>query len=120
MADSLYIANLEKECGKLVVTLGVMEQLSRRIERIGFFRPIIPGDGREDNDIALIQDRYGLTRRFDEMAGVSHELARALIADGEERLLFREIIRKYGEARDKCDFLLCEGPNIIGMRNNFV
>ncbi|MGD9949656.1 MAG: phosphate acetyltransferase [Desulfobulbus sp.] len=119
MADCLYIANLEKECGKLVVTLGVMELLSRRIERIGFFRPIISGDGREDNDIALIKDRYGLTLRFDEMAGVSHELARTLIADGEERLLFREIVRKYGEVRKKCDFLLCEGPNIVGMSEAF-
>jgi len=119
MADCLYIANLEKECGKLVVTLGVMELLSRRVERIGFFRPIIPGDGRADNDIALIRDRYGLSMRFDEMAGVSHELARALIADGEERLLFREIVRKYGDAKKKCDFLLCEGPNIISMSEAF-
>ena len=119
MADSLYIANLEKECGKLVVTLGVMELLSRRIKRIGFFRPIISGEGREDNDIALIRDRYGLTQRFDAMAGVSHELARALIADGEERLLFREIVRKYGEAKKTCDFLLCEGPNIIDMSEAF-
>jgi len=119
MADSLYIANLEKECGKLVVTLGVMELLSRRVGRIGFFRPIIPGDGRNDNDIALIKERYGLNLRFDEMAGVSHELARALIADGEERLLFREIVRKYGEIKKKCDFLLCEGPNIVSMSEAF-
>ncbi|MGE4560410.1 MAG: phosphate acetyltransferase [Desulfobulbus sp.] len=119
MADCLYIANLEKECGKLVVTLGVMELLSRRIGRIGFFRPIIPGDGHDDNDIALIKDRYNLPLRFDEMAGVSHELARTLIADGDERLLFREIVRKYGEVRKKCDFLLCEGPNIVSMSEAF-
>ena len=119
MADSLYIANLEKDCGKLVVTLGVMELLSRRIGRIGFFRPIIPGDGKADNDISLIRQRYNIGLRFDEMAGVSHELARALIAEGEEQTLFREIVRKYGEARKKCDFLLCEGPNIVSMSEAF-
>ncbi len=119
MADSLYIANLEKDCGKLVVTLGVMELLSRRIGRVGFFRPIIPGDGKEDNDINLIKQRYNISLRFDEMAGVSHELARALIAEGNELGLFREIVRKYGEVRRKCDFLLCEGPNIISMSEAF-
>lgn len=119
MADSLYIGNLEKDCGKLVVTLGVMELLSRKIERIGFFRPIIPGDGREDNDITLIKRRYNIGLRFDEMAGVSHELARTMIAEGEELLLFREIVRKFGEARKKCDFLLCEGPNIVSMSEAF-
>jgi len=119
MADSLYIANLEKESGKLVVTLGVMELLSRRIDHVGFFRPIVPGDGREDNDINLIKKRYNVGLRYDEMAGVSHELARAMIAEGEERLLFREIVRKYGEVRRKCDFLLCEGPTIVGMSEAF-
>jgi phosphate acetyltransferase len=119
MADSLYIGNLEKDCGKLVVTLGVMELLSRRIDHVGFFRPIIPGDGRDDNDINLIKKRYNVGLRFDEMAGVSHELARTMIAEGEELLLFREIVRKYGEARRKCDFLLCEGPNIVSMSEAF-
>jgi phosphate acetyltransferase len=119
MADSLYIANLEKDCGKLMVTLGVMELLSRRGGRIGFFRPIIPGDGKDDNDIALMKQRYNLPLRFAEMAGVSHELARALVADGEEQLLFREIVRKYSELRKKCDFLLCEGPNIVSMSEAF-
>jgi phosphate acetyltransferase len=119
MADSLYIANLEKESGKLVVTLGVMELLSRRIDHVGFFRPIVPGDGTNDNDIDLIKQRYNIGLRFDEMAGVSHELARTMIAEGEELLLFREIVRKYSEVRKKCDFLLCEGPNIVSMSEAF-
>ncbi len=33
MAKSLYIASLEPNSGKLVVTLGVMEMLSRRDDR---------------------------------------------------------------------------------------
>ncbi len=119
MADSLYIANLEKESGKLVVTLGVMELLSRRIDRIGFFRPIIPGDGTRDNDIDLIKQRYNIGLTFDEMAGISHDEARTLIAGGEERRLFREIVRKYSEVRKKCDFLLCEGPTIVNMSEAF-
>jgi phosphate acetyltransferase len=119
MAESLYIANLEKESGKLVVTLGVMELLSRRIDHVGFFRPIVPGDGTNDNDIDLIKQRYNIGLRFDEMAGVSHELARTMIAEGEELLLFREIVRKYSEVRKKCDFLLCEGPNIVSMSEAF-
>ncbi|WP_310599684.1 phosphate acetyltransferase [Desulfobulbus sp.] len=119
MADSLYIANLEKESGKLVVTLGVMEILSRRIDRVGFFRPIVPGDGSNDNDINLIKKRYNIGLEYDEIAGISHDEARALIAGGDDRLLFREIVRKFSEVRKKCDFLLCEGPTIVGMSDAF-
>ena len=49
MADSLYIAILEKASGKLLVSLGLLELLSRRIGRVGFFRPITPGDERDDD-----------------------------------------------------------------------
>jgi len=119
MADSLYIANLEKESGKLVVTLGVMELLSRRIDHVGFFRPIVPGDGKDDNDINLIKQRYNIGLVYEEMAGISHDEARALIAGGEERRLFGEIVRKYSEVRKKCDFLLCEGPTIVSMSEAF-
>ncbi|MDR2551301.1 MAG: phosphate acetyltransferase [Desulfobulbus sp.] len=119
MADSLYIANLEKESGKLVVTLGVMEILSRRIDRVGFFRPIVPGDGSNDNDINLIKKRYNIGLEYDEIAGISHDEARALIAGGDDQLLFREIVRKFSEVRKKCDFLLCEGPTIVNMSDAF-
>ncbi len=119
MADSLYIANLEKDSGKLVVTLGVMELLSRRIDHIGFFRPITPGDGTNDNDTNLIKQRYNINLTYEEMAGICHDEARALIAAGEERRLFREIVRKFSEVRKKCDFLLCEGPTIVNMSEAF-
>ena len=119
MADSLYIANLEIESGKLVVTLGVMELLSRRIGHVGFFRPITPGDGTNDNDINLIRHRYNIDLTEEEMVGISHDEARSLIADGQEQLLFRRIVRKYSEVLKKCDFLLCEGPNIVSMSEAF-
>ncbi|MBM9536517.1 phosphate acetyltransferase [Desulfobulbus alkaliphilus] len=119
MADSLYIANLEIECGKLVVTLGVMELLSRRIGHVGFFRPITPGDGTNDNDINLIRHRYNIDLTEEEMVGISHDEARSLVANGQEQLLFRRIVGKFVEVRKKCDFLLCEGPNIVSMSEAF-
>ena len=118
MADSLYIANLEKDSGKLLVSLGLLELLSRRIGRVGFFRPITPGDERDD-DLKLIRSRYAIPLADEEMTGVSHDQARALIAAGEELRLFREIVRKYNEVRRKCDFLLCEGPTIFNLSEAF-
>ncbi len=42
MANSLYIAAVAPGSGKSVVALGIMEMLSRRIRKIGYFRPVIP------------------------------------------------------------------------------
>ena len=119
MADSLYIASLEKGSGKLVVTLGVMELLSRRVERLGFFRPVVPGNGNFDNDINIVKHRYNISLTPQQMIGITHEQARNLLADGDERRLYRTIVSKYREALDQTDFLLCEGPNISGLSEAF-
>ena len=51
MSNKLYIATMEARGGKSVVALGIMELLSRRLNKIGFFRPIIP-DVEKDNNIS--------------------------------------------------------------------
>ncbi len=60
MAGNLYIASLEPYSGKLVITLGVMEMLSRCIDRLGFFRVIVAGEPDKDSHIRLLASRFNL------------------------------------------------------------
>lgn len=119
MAGSLYIASLEANSGKLVITLGVMEMLSRRVDRLGFFRAISPVPAEEDRHIRLLGTLFHLDQKPAGMVGATHEQARAWIAAGEERRLFREIVARYKEAEAECDFLLCEGPDITHLSEAF-
>ncbi len=119
MKKSLYIASLEPNSGKLVVTLGTMEVLSRQVERLGFFRVITPGSAEEDNHIRLLASRYKLCMTADEMVGVTHEQAKTWIAAGEEKRLLSEIVSRFKAAEEKCDFLLCEGPDITHLSESF-
>ena len=112
MTESLYIASLEPNSGKLVISLGVMEMLSREVDRLGFFRPIASGSVENDSHIQLLASRFNLSLQVEQMVGVTHEQARAWISAGEERRLFREIVARFKQAEASCDFLLCEGPDI--------
>ncbi len=47
LARSLYITGMEPDSGKSVVALGLMEMLSSRVERVGFFRPIVASGGSD-------------------------------------------------------------------------
>ena len=58
MAPNLYITAMEPESGKSIASLGVLELLSARVERLGFFRPVVPAD--PDPQLELARDRYGL------------------------------------------------------------
>ncbi len=119
MADNLYIASLEPNSGKLVITLGVMEKLSRRVSRPGFFRTISPVAADEDSHIKLISSRFNLGLEPEQMVGVTHEQARAWVGAGEERRLLREIVSRFKQAEKECDFLLCEGPDITHLSDAF-
>ena len=119
MVENLYIASLEPKSGKLVITLGIMEMLSRRVEHLGFFRSISPVAAEKDNHIELISRRFNLNREPEQMVGITHEQARAWIAAGEERRLFRKIVAKFKQAEEACDFLLCEGPDITHLSDAF-
>ena len=119
MTKSLYIASFEPNSGKLVISLGIMELLSRHVDRVGFFRPIASGLAADDSHIQLLANHFKLSLSVEQMVGVTHEQARAWISDGEENRLIREIVSKYKQAEASCDFLLCEGPDISHFSDAF-
>jgi phosphate acetyltransferase len=47
-SNTLYIASLEPEAGELVVTMGILEVLSRSMGNVAFFRPVIDTDRDQD------------------------------------------------------------------------
>ena len=112
MTQSLYIASLEPNSGKLVISLGVMEMLSHQVDRLGFFRPIASGTAENDSHIQLLSGRFNLSLAVEQMVGVTHEQAREWLSTGDDQRLFREIIARFKQAEASCDFLLCEGPDI--------
>ena len=119
MANSLYIAAMAPGSGKSVIALGIMELLSRRIRRVGYFRPVVPSAKEPDNNIRLIKSRYNLDLSYEEMAAYTHEEARNLVADGQIETVFKNILNKYKQLENKCKFVLCEGTDFTGVGSAF-
>jgi len=74
MATSLYLASAEGLSGKSAVALGLLDQLSRRVGRVGVFRPIVRSDDpAADHVLALLLSRLdtGLTPK--DAAGVGYD-----------------------------------------------
>ena len=118
MSKNLYIATLEPRAGKSVVALGIMELLSRRLRRVGFFRPVIP-DVARDNNIELIQSRYDLKIPYEDMFAYRHSEAQNLVAAGQYEALLKTILSKYKLLENRCDFVLCEGTDYTGVSSAF-
>jgi phosphate acetyltransferase len=105
---NLYITAMAPHSGKSIVALGFMELLSARVERLGFFRPIVPTGDERDPQIELMRRRYRLAASYDEMHALT-EAAASDIHDYEE--LRKRVVEAYKALEQQCDFVLCEGTD---------
>jgi phosphate acetyltransferase len=112
---NLYITGMEPGSGKSIVALGLMEMLSGRAERAGFFRPIIVGDGRPDSQIELIRGRYRLQTTHEEMHALSADEANALIAGGRHGELEQRVFDAYKALETRFEVIVCEGTDFTGV-----
>jgi phosphate acetyltransferase len=64
VARNVYVTALEPGTGKSAVVLGLIEILSRRAGRLGFFRPLTGPAGDHDADLALVLDRFRLPQEY--------------------------------------------------------
>jgi phosphate acetyltransferase len=119
MAGNLYVATIEAGSGKSLAVLGVMELLSSRVEKLGFFRPVIRAGDELDNDTELIRRRYLPATPYESLSGVDHETARELTGSGRSQELVKRIFARYKELERSCDFVLCEGTDFTGVSSAF-
>jgi len=108
-AKCIYIFGAEPQSGKSAVLLGIMELLSRKVQKLGFFRPLVREGENRDEAIRLITSRYQLPSPARVLYGMTYESARALV--GEERYdeLFKRILETYRKLESECDLVVTLG-----------
>lgn len=117
--NSLYVASLEPSAGKLLVTMGLMELLSRHMGKIGFFRPVIDPRQGCDQDTLLILNRYCPNMEYEESFGFTAEEVKKFVAEDTVKFFFEELIKKFEDLKTRYDFVLCEGQNSSGFLSAF-
>jgi phosphate acetyltransferase len=106
---TLYIISKEPSAGKLVIVMGMMELLKRRLGRVALFRPIIHTDGMRDGDIDFILTHFGLQQSYEDAYGLTTDEMEKLFAQDKQHQFFEKLIEKYKKLEEKYDFVLCEG-----------
>jgi len=114
-AKSIYIFGSEPRSGKSIVLLGIMELLSRQVQKLGFFRPIIREAETREKAIRLISSRYHLS--FPERIGygITLEKARALVGEKKSDELLKKILEEYSSLESGCDVVVCLGTGFHDM-----
>ncbi|MFJ6695416.1 phosphate acetyltransferase [Streptomyces sp. NPDC091272] len=99
MTRSVYVTGIDRGDGRQVVELGVMELLTRQVDRVGVFRPLVH-DG-PDRLFDLLRTRYRLSQDPATVYGMDYREASALQAEkGTDELVSRLVDRFHQVARD--------------------
>ncbi|RPK50421.1 phosphate acetyltransferase [Streptomyces sp. ADI93-02] len=99
MARSVYVTGIDRGDGRQVVDLGVMELLTRQVDRVGVFRPLVH-DG-PDRLFELLRARYRLSQSAETVFGLDYQEASAVQAEkGTDELVSLLVERFHRVARD--------------------
>ncbi|MEE1757125.1 phosphate acetyltransferase [Streptomyces sp. SP18CS02] len=99
MARSVYVTGIDRGDGRQVVELGVMELLTRQVDRVGVFRPLVH-DG-PDRLFDLLRVRYRLSQDPSSVYGMDYHEASALQAEkGTDELVSRLVERFHRVTRE--------------------
>ncbi|WP_449350005.1 phosphate acetyltransferase [Streptomyces shaanxiensis] len=99
MTRSVYVTGIDRGDGRQVVELGVMELLTRQVDRVGVFRPLVHHS--PDRLFELLRARYRLSQDPATVYGLDYHEASALQAErGTDELVSTLVDRFHLVARE--------------------
>ncbi|MER6501180.1 phosphate acetyltransferase [Streptomyces sp. NPDC001455] len=109
MARSVYVTGIDRGDGRQVVDLGVMELLTRQVDRVGVFRPLVH-DG-PDRLFELLRARYRLLQEPASVYGLDYEEASALQAEKGTDELVSRLVERFHQVAQAYEVVLVLGTD---------
>ena len=121
MNKGIYIATLEPNSGKSLISIGLMNTLLGKTQKVGYFRPIIDDVevGERDNHIDTIISYFNLPLVYEDAFGYTRSEIIQKRNEGKSGEIIDNIIKKYKKLEDENDIVLVEGSDFSGEPNVF-
>lgn len=116
MNRGLYIATLEPNSGKSLISLGLMRALLGKTVKVAYFRPIINEEkpGNLDNHIDTVLKYFDLPMPYEDAYAYTRSEVIQKRNEGKSGEIIDTIIRKYKKLEETFDFVLVEGSDFSG------
>ena len=107
--SSLYLASLEPTTGSLFISIGLMDILKSRYEKVAFFRPVIKTRSKRDGDITFMIEHFAMIQSYEESFCFDVEEVEKMLSEENLDLFLTKIITHYKQLTKRYDFILIEG-----------
>ncbi|MFI0897971.1 phosphate acetyltransferase [Streptomyces sp. NPDC020983] len=112
MTRSVYVTGVGRGDGRQVVELGVMELLTRQVDRVGVYRPLV--HDTPDRIFELLRSRYRLAQDPATVFGMGYEEAAELQAEQGQEALTARLVEGYLRVAAEYDTVLVLGSDFAG------
>lgn len=106
MPRSVYLTSLEGDSGKSTPALGLVDVLTRRVSRVGVFRPVTQSFDLPDRVVRLLLAHPGVQQEYEQALGVSYDDMHA-----DPRAALETIVARYHELAPRFDALVVLGSD---------
>jgi phosphate acetyltransferase len=114
VATRLFLASMEPRAGRSVVTLGLMELLTRNLGSVAYVRPIVASSDELDPRVELVRRRYSIDADPSELWAYGSDEVAHLVAAGRAEEVFQGIVELARKVEDRFDFVLYDGTDYTG------
>lgn len=116
MSKGIYIATLEANSGKSLISLGLMRTLLGKATKVAYLRPIIEDlpEGKKDNHIDTILSYYDLPIAYNDSYVFTRSEIIQMRNKGQSGDIMDAIIDRYKKLESQYDMVLVEGSDFSG------
>lgn len=110
-AKSIYISSVEPHSGSLIVTMGLMEIIRARYDKVAFYRPFIHDGDEKDSDIVFMLEHYNLDIAYEDTYSYTVDEVELLISQNKSKALHQKILEDFRALQKRYEVIVCEGLN---------
>jgi phosphate acetyltransferase len=121
MIKTVFIASTEPHSGKSIISIGLINMLLGRAQKIGYFKPIISQSlyQKKDDHINTILSHFSLPANYEDSYALTWQEALHQMETENQGEMLDTIIRKFKYLEGKNDFTVVEGTDYMGEGSAF-
>jgi phosphate acetyltransferase len=107
MSKAIYIATVESNSGKSLISLGLLRMMLTKSTKVGYFRPIInelDNNGYDEHTNTAI-NFFNLDIAYEDCFAYKQNEVVALLSDGKEDEVIHKVIEKYKKLEANYDYV---------------
>jgi phosphate acetyltransferase len=116
MIKTVFIASTEPYSGKSIISIGLINMLLGKAQKIGYYKPIISRTQpqKKDDHIDTILSHFDLPMTYGDTYALTWPDAMSQMETESQGEMLDTIIRKFKYLEEKYDFVVVEGTDYLG------